>query len=266
MQHWKAHYKDALHDADIEIINTEEDGDTDPLSFMLDNITFHGTSLSDFQLADEVQYSEAKRKFSLLKWGGYSSALHSTFPFRYDLQRYELEAEIPVNVFRKRDKCLVAGTLFLSLKCVKHDPSRHHSAWMCDDIRVYPDDVVVREFPLTIDGICYKSTKKTLDFETTLNDICRQIKDDYILKCCFTCQYSDYSPYGNDDYGTMLCFCRHKDDCLKVNSKDDFFVFLDGKDFDGRQETYLCEHYCLRNKASGYRGFVDGITVSSQPF
>ena len=137
---------------------------------------------------------------------------------------------------------------------------------MCDDIRVYPDDVVVQEFSLTIDGICYKSTKKTLDFETTLNDICGQIKDDYTLKCCFTCQYSDYSPYGNDDYGTMLCFCRHKDDCLKVNSKDDFFAFLDGKDFDMRQETYLCAHYCLRDKAGGYRGFVDGITVSLQPF
>lgn len=57
MQQWKAHYKDALHDAYIEIINTEEDCDTASLSFMLDNITFHGTSLSDFQLADEVQYS-----------------------------------------------------------------------------------------------------------------------------------------------------------------------------------------------------------------
>lgn len=71
--------------------------------------------------------------------------------------------------------------------------------------------------------------------------------------------YSDYSPYGSDDYGLMLCFCRHKNDCLKVNSKDDFFSFLEGKDCDGRQETYLCGHYCLRDKASGYRGFVDGI-------
>lgn len=56
----------------------------------------------------------------------------------YDLQRYELETEIPINVFRKSD---------------------------------------------------------------------------YYIKCCFTCQYSDYSPYGSDDYGLMLRFCRHKIIC-----------------------------------------------------
>ena len=127
---------------------------------------------------------------------------------------------------------------------------------MCDDTRVYRDDVIVREFSLSVDGIRYKSAEKTLWFEAALGDICRQIKSDYYIKCCFTCQYSDYSPYGSDDYGLMLCFCRHKDDCLKVNSKDDFFSFLEGKDYDGRQETYLCGHYCLRDKASGYRGLA----------
>ena len=259
MQHWKAHYKDALHDTDIEIINTEGNYETEPLSFTLDNITFCGASIGYFHLADEAQYEEADRKFSLLKWGGYSSGFHITSPYEYDLQGYELEVEIPINVFRKRDKCLIAGVLFLSFKCVEFDMSKPHCITMCDDLRVYPDDVIVWEFSLLIDGRCYKSTKKTLCFEDALNDICRQIKNDYYIKSCFTCQYSDYSPYGNDDYGSMLCFCRHKDDCLKVNSKDDFFSFLEGKDFDGRQETYLCEHYCLRNKASGYRGFVEGI-------
>lgn len=259
MQHWRAHYKDVLHDTDIEIVNTEEDYRTEPLSFTLDNITFCGTCLNDFHLAEEAQYGEASRKFSLLKWGGHNSKFYIASPYQYDLQGYELEIEIPISVFRKRDECLITGVLFLSFKCVEPDMSKPHVV-MCDDIRVYPDDVIVREFSLSIDGMCYKSAKKTLYFEAALNDICRQIKGDYYIKCCFTCQYSEYSPYGNDDYGSMLCFCRHKDDCLKVNSKDDFFSFLEGKDFDGRQETYLCEHYCLRDKASGYRGFVDGIT------
>lgn len=257
MQHWKAHYKDTLHNTDIEIINTEKDYKTEPLSFTLDNITFCGSCLNDFHLADERQYDEANRKFSLLKWGGYNSSF--TSPYLYDLQRYELEIEIPIKVFRKRDKRLITGVLFLSYKYIEPDMSKSHSIRMCDDTRVYPDDVIVREFSLSIDGMCYKSAEKTLYFETALKDICKKIKDDYYIKSCFTCQYSDYSPYGNDDYGIMLCFCRHKDDCLKVNSKDDFFSFLDGKDFDGRQETYLCEDYCLRDKASGYRGFVDGV-------
>ena len=42
MQRWKAHYKDALHDTDIEILNTEGDYSSDPLSFVLDGITFKG--------------------------------------------------------------------------------------------------------------------------------------------------------------------------------------------------------------------------------
>ena len=55
MQYWKAHYKDALHDTDIQIVNTEGVYGTDPLSFTLDNIKFHGTDPSSFELADETQ-------------------------------------------------------------------------------------------------------------------------------------------------------------------------------------------------------------------
>lgn len=260
MQYWKAHYKDALHDTDIEILNTEEDYRTDPLSFVLDGVTFKGTSPADFQLADVTQYDEANKKFSLLKWGGHYSKYQISSPYSYDLQRYELEVEIPVSVYRKRDKRLVAGNIFLAFKYSEPDIEKPQSILMCDDTRVYRDNLDVSEFSLLVDGCCYKTTKKTSWFEMALSDICTQIRHSYYIKCCFTCQYSDYSPYGSDDYGLMLCFCRHKEDCLKVNSKEEFFTYLEGKDYDGRQETYLCEHYSLRNRASGYRGFVDGIT------
>ncbi len=254
MQRWKAHYRDALHNTPIEIINTEEDYSTEPLSFTLDNITFCSSSLSGFHLKDEEQWEEASKKFSLLKWGGCAVS-----PYLYDLQGFALEVEIPVTVFRKRDEQLIPGVLFLSFQYTKPDMSKPHSIIMCDNVRVYADDVIVQGFSLSIDGKYYKSTEKTLWFDIALENISKQIKEDYYIKCCFTCQYSDYSPYGSDDYGSMLCFCRHKDDCLKVNSKADFFRFLEGKDFDGRQETYLCQHYSPRSKAGGYRGFVSGV-------
>jgi len=260
MQHWKAHYRDARHDTDIEIINTEEDYRKAPLSFTLNGITFRGTSLNDFHLADVEQAYEAGQKFSLLKWGGYSAAYHIDMPYLYDLQRYELEVQIPIGLLRKRDRRLVSGALFLSFRLVAPDPERSRSIRLCRDERVYPDDEVVREFSLSVDGRTYPSTVKTLYFEPALLDICRQLQEDYALRCCFTCQYSDYSPYGNADYGFMLCFCRHKEDCLQVHSKDDFFSFLDGKDFDSRQETYLCGQYAPRTGAGGYRGFVPGVT------
>lgn len=257
MQYWKAHYKDALHDTDIQIVNTEEDYRTDPLSFTLDNIRFHGTSLGDFQLADEGQYQEAAEKFCLLKYGGHCSKYHITSPYIYDLQRYELETEIPISVVRKKDNCLIMGVLFIAMRYQEYNGTRSSYGRICDDVLVYHDALEVSEFSLCVDGICYKHIGKTMYFEGALGDICTQMKNDYYIKCCFTCQYSDYSPYGNDDYGCMLCYCRHKSDCLKVNSKEEYFRFLEGKDFDARQETYLCEQYCLRNQASGYRGYVD---------
>ncbi len=263
MQRWKAHYKDALHDTDIEILNTEGDYSSDPLSFVLDGITFKGTGPADFQLADVEQYEEAGRKFALLKWGGHHSEYHVTSPYMYDLQRYALEVEIPVSVFRKKDRQTVEGRILLAFRYDRSDVSKGHSIMLCDDERVYRDEAVVSEFSLCVDGIYYKSRKMSLWFEEALKDISVQMKDSYYMKCCFTCQYSDYSPYGSDDYGTMLCYCRHKDDCLKVNDKADYFAFLEGKDFDGRQETYLCSQYSLRDRAAGYRGFVEGAAASS---
>ena len=265
MQYWKAHYEDAYHDTEIDILNTEADYSTDPLSFTLDGIVFQGTSPADFHLADAAQCEEACRKFSLLKWGGYHTKYQITSPYTYDLQRYALEVEIPVSVFRKSDQCIVAGRIRLAFQYREPDMSKSRTVALCDDEKVYRDDVVVSEFSLFIEGICYRSGKRTLWFEEALKDISRQMQDRYYLKSCFTCQYADYSPYGSDDYGLMLCYVRHKEDCLKVNSKDDYFAFLEEKDFDGRQETYLCSQYSPRNRAGGYRGYVEGTMDCPAP-
>ena len=56
MQYWKAHYKDALHDADIRIINAEDT--TEPLSFTMDGIRFQGASCADFHHSQEANYDE----------------------------------------------------------------------------------------------------------------------------------------------------------------------------------------------------------------
>ncbi|MDE6832867.1 MAG: hypothetical protein K2J39_01260, partial [Ruminococcus sp.] len=90
-----------------------------------------------------------------------------------------------------------------------------------------------------------------------LSDICRKIKSDYYIKSCFTCQYSEYSPYGNCEFGTMMCYRECKKNCLKINSKADYFKYLGDEEFTHRQETFLCSEYDLRDKYEGYRGFVD---------
>ena len=225
MRIWKAHYWDKLHDEDIEIINIQEGYSTNPLSFTLDGITFYGTSIGDFELNDGSQYDVAKEKFCLLKWGGHE----------------------------------VQGILHIVFRYLEHDIQKRQSIIIeCDNARVYRDDQVVLEFSLCMEDRVYESSIKSLCFESSLLDISKQIQENYYIKSCFTCQYSDYSPYGSDDYGAMLCYRRCKEEYLKVNNKDDFFEYLEMKDFDTRQEDYLCEEYAVRNKCAGYRGFVDG--------
>ncbi len=258
MQYWKAHYKDDKHDADIIITNTEEDYKYYPLFFELDGIKFHGTSLGDFELADEMQYDEAKQKFNILKWGGMNSKINYESCYVYTLQRYRLDIDIPIIVVCKEDKKEINAQLHMEFEYVEGEKNKCRIRCVCDDAEVYWDKDVVYDFSVHIGNEVYTSDKKTLYFEAALNDICRKMREKYYLKTCYTCQYSDYSPYGNDDYGIMLCYKRYKEECLKVNDKDEYFKYLSEKDCDCRQETYLCEEYTERNISSGYRGFVDG--------
>lgn len=255
---WKAHYKDKLHDEDIEIINTQEECTANPLSFTLDGIAFSGNGIGDFELHDKSQYDVAREKFCLLKWGGNDKDLNIIIPYTYTLQRYSMDVCIPMSVVRKRDGCEVQGMLHIAFRYVEHDIQKRQAIIQCDNTRVYRDDEVVFDFFLCVEDRVYESSVKSLYFESSLIDISKQIQKEYYMKSCFTCQYSDYSPYGSDDYGTMLCYRRYKEEYLKVNNKDDFFEYLEMKDFDSRQEDYLCEEYEIRNKCEGYRGLVDG--------
>lgn len=258
MRIWKAHYKDKLHDEDIEIVNNQNGYIKNSLSFTLDGITFSGTDIGNFELNDEKQYDEAKEKFCLLKWGGDYKDLNMLVPYTYDLQRYSMDVYIPIKIVRKNDGCEVEGMLHIDFRYVEHDIQKGQSIILCDNNRVYGDDEIVSIFSLCIENKVYESLIKSLCFESVLLDISKQIQEYYYIKSCFSCQYSDYSPYGSGDYGTMLCYRRHKEEYLKVNNKNDFFEYLEMKDFDTRQEDYLCEEYEVRNKCKGYRGFVDG--------
>ena len=81
------------------------------------------------------------------------------------------------------------------------------------------------------------------------------IAPEYRLQCCFTCQWSDYSPYGSDDYGSMLCYRAHKEEYLK--GSDDYFGYLEELPCEQRQETYCCPDFAPRNQCGGYRGYVE---------
>lgn len=255
---YKAHFKDEKHDIEINITNTEEKGNS--LFFEIDGIKFCSMDFDEFELMEPEKYDVDKLPFRILKSGGNLCKDTEGNEYRtssfYILQRYELEAEIPLTVIRLSDsKDMNAFINFRYRYRERTASDRNNYIYECFNERIFPDVCENSDFSLHIGGESF-SGNRTMDFETALLSINKQIKDRYELRCCFTCQYSDYSPYGNGSFGSMLCYRRHKEEYLKVNSKSTFFEFVDGLDFEQKQETHLCKEFTPRILCEGYRGYV----------
>jgi hypothetical protein len=227
------------------------------LTFTIDGVTFQGGDISIFELKDQSQVGKAQERFSLIKWGGTMSMFNHTTPYVYALQRYALNIQIPIQVVRTADGSGVEGVLHVGYRDVPHDMEKVQSRFYCDDRRVWPDDLEVTDFRLCVDGEEFSVSCKNLWFERNLQELIRLMAPEYRLKCCFTCQWSDYSPYGSDDFGTMLCYRAHKEEYLRVNEKADYFAYLEGLPVEQRQETYVCPDFTVRDQCEGYRGFVE---------
>lgn len=115
MKIWKAHYKDEHHDLDIDIINTEEEYGTNPLSFQIGDYRFVGTSIGDFELENPQLYGQAKKQFHIIKCGPYSNEYY------YKLQRYYMEVYLPIPVLKKIDYSLVTGILHIIFEYKEHN-------------------------------------------------------------------------------------------------------------------------------------------------
>lgn len=251
---YKAHYTDDRHDLDIVIKNFFVNEKRFELFFLIDDIAFVGTSFCDFELADDGMYIEASEKFCIQKFGG--SLYNHDFPYIYCLQRYTLYVEIPVELINQNTHMNEKGLLQVQYNLKKHDMSVNQARFILDGQRIYMDDILCEKFQIYFCGKIYSADNPSTYFEYSLIQIIKKCRNDFMLKCCFTCQYSDYSPYGSDDFGTMLCYKNHKDVYLTVNDKNGFFDRLEGLDCDIQQETNLCDEFEERRKCEGYRGFV----------
>ena len=251
---YKAHFKDENHDLDIDIVNSESGYDS--LSFEIDGVRFIGNPF-DFELYEPEKNDVDALPFAILKDGGNTRSDGTKSGYYYCLQRYELEITIPVKIVRRCDNMDMGAYIrikYASRQRIETD-KRSNVICLCDDKVIVPDIVDISEFSLNIDDEVYHG-KNVADFESALISIYKLIKDKYEMFCCLTCQYSDYSPYGNSDFGTMLCYRRYKAEYLKVNSKDEFFEYLSDLKAEFMQETQLCKEYAPRTLCSGYRGYI----------
>ncbi|MEO1260422.1 MAG: hypothetical protein AAFZ15_16615, partial [Bacteroidota bacterium] len=91
-------------------------------------------------------------------------------------------------------------------------------------------------------------------FEELFDNLKETIKETHLLRNCYGCNYSDYSPYGRDSFGDLLCFKNAKDKYLKVSGKGELFKLMSNEKIIHIQETYLCSEFEFRKKNFGYRG------------
>lgn len=258
MNIWKAHYTDEHHDLDIEIQNTEGAyEDAHPLSFRIGDTLFHGMGLEDFELAKPEKYDFTSGEFTLMKHGGRNIKYGIDTAHFYTLQRFSMDVKIPFPVICRRTETAEESYLHIRFRLRAPSPDDgRRLQYICDDGFVYKDVLEVSLFALCIGEQIYHADGKSLCFEDRLCSLYRQIKDDYSMRCCFSCQYADYSPYGNDDYGTMLCYRKHKAAYRKVHNKAMYFEYLEGLDYEVKQETSVCDAYEPRVHCGGYRGFI----------
>lgn len=256
MQRWKARYKDKNHDLDIEIKNQFDISIVDSLQIEIDGIKFNGIEFDDFELCNSDDYDTAKSKFNISKWGGNTKNRDSIekSPYIYDLQSYCLTVEIPTIVIERNDLLEKQALIIFEFSLTQHDDRISKSYIYLDDKQIYLDKVNCHYFKLVICDEIFEAEKPSLDFETSLNQICKKIKDKYILKNCFGCRYSDYSVYGNGNFGTMLCFKKNAEKYLTVNNKDSYSRLLEMHGGEQQQETNLCSMFAERKDNTGYRG------------
>lgn len=248
MEQWKAHFKDGEHDADVIIENNfSEDNILHSLRMVVNDTAFTGMEFADFELANDEGFLKGEG-FNIFTWGKKPN-------YHRLLQRYSLSLEIPTQVINIKSGTDENAILRISYSLEEDTKKTSSCRTMLDDVRVYPDIIRCHEFSLSINQEKYECESPSPEFEFSLLQICKKIKDKYLLKCCFGCLYSDYSPYGNGYFATMLCFESRGAKYEKVTTKNALWDIYD--DNVQVQETHHCERFRPRiNTSGGYRGLI----------
>ncbi|WP_310602879.1 DUF6304 family protein [Anaerosporobacter sp.] len=254
MQVWQAHYKDKQHDLDIVIENHYDDNYTEQsFKICIDGVIFGGSGLDDWELSEtESNISDIMKKFSMLKYGSKETGYH------YWLQSYQMQMRIPCMVFSLTEKRKISAELDIVFNNSNQENAR--AIYKLDGKSVNPNMNICERFALIVEGKYYNAIELSEYFEISMQSICKQIAGKYYLYNCFGCLYSDYSPYGQNNIGSLCCFVESKEKYLKVYGKNEgeytiWDAFEEG--FVQCQETAVCNEFAPRiNCLGGYRGGI----------
>ena len=95
---------------------------------------------------------------------------------------------------------------------------------------------------IIIDGETYYLGRP--NFEYGLNPIFTKLPNIEYIKCCTNCAYSEYSPFGCEDYGDLMCFKNSKETWEKIGYQG----LKDTENWDKliiekTQEAFWCEEF-----------------------
>lgn len=97
-----------------------------------------------------------------------------------------------------------------------------------------------------INGESYKFEKQS--FEYGLSPKFTSSLNIKYVKCCLNCKFSEYSPFGSQEYGDMMCFKRCKEAWAKIG----YTGLKDPENWEKienritTQEAFLCEEFKLK--------------------
>jgi hypothetical protein len=217
---WEARFEDAQG---AERTTITSDGRS--LRMRLRGVELAGHSLDDFE---PVPGTPPEAEASL--------PLH---PTHRELCSCRLEVAIPVPLVQGEEE--VSGTLTAHLEL--GDPDQRNAI----------DREQLRLVVLEVGDVSWASKGQSGWFEEELLDLERALPDGTRLKSCFTCAFSDYSPYGHGLFGALACFRDVREDYVCVETKFDLLKLWD-KSTESVQETHLCPAYARRPVGLGYRG------------
>ena len=102
------------------------------------------------------------------------------------------------------------------------------------------------KFDFIINGKRVEAEKPSFEFGL-IPDKTKSLNIKYI-KCCINCMFSEYSPFGNQDYGDLMCFKSCKEAWLEIGYTGLKITenWEKIKKFKTTQEAYFCEEFKLR--------------------
>lgn len=221
---YKGFYTDSFGSTPIVLQN-----DFKTLFIEIDGVPFSGSDFSDFSVVEGKEYLlENMDRFSFFPQvfnGVDANLLLCNCTFKIIIPQIMLDLKNQVSI-----------AVDLDLEC---------------ELKV-KDNLYITEFftiTLTIDGNLYSGSGDMV--ELVLDQLKKQFEGLYSFKNCYGCMYGDYSVFGQDSFGGMLCFVNQKDAYKKVDTKDEYMQ-LEPDAF--VQEIYCCNAFEPRTAGAGYRG------------